>query len=456
MKSKNLIILAVVVALFAAYMLLFERHQLTSDEAANEAEKILQGFERDDVVGIVVESDAGRVRLEKVEEDWRLREPLDFPADSTAVDSALVALAGLTADRRLDAGEIELAEYGLDDPPAKVTLQMEDGSEIVLAIGDEMPLGAKRPVRLGDAGEIVVAQGYFMLDIELELDDWRSREVVDLAEDQIASIDIDTDTDHIRAVRLDDDWRLVSPLEDTADGEHLRNLVTDLGALRIQEFLEPGVDPGDLGLVAPEYEIMVVRSDGGEAFRLDLGATREGETGTEVACRRGDGEYFWALDRVRIRLSKAPVLWRAKKVMPFETWNAEKFRLVRGEESAELEQTDGVWHFVDEGGEADLTEVQQRLRKLSDLEATDYDLMAPMTSELGRAEVVLEAADGESEPETLSFTFYAPLEAGGRAMVRAAGRETIMGVDAAKVDEIFADIDALRPDPVEELTEDSQ
>jgi len=82
--------------------------------------------------------------------------------------------------------------------------------------------------------------------------------------------------------------------------------------------------------------------------------------------------------------------------------------------------------------------------------------MAPMTSELGRAEVVLEAADGESEPETLSFTFYAPLEAGGRAMVRAAGRETIMGVDAAKVDEIFADIDALRPDPVEELTEDSQ
>jgi len=41
-------------------------------------------------------------------------------------------------------------------------------------------------------------------------------------------------------------------------------------------------------------------------------------------------------------------------------------------------------------------------------------------------------------------------------MVCAAGRETIMGVDAAKVDEIFADIDALRPDPVEELTEDSQ
>jgi hypothetical protein len=257
-------------------------------------------------------------------------------------------------------------------------------------------------------------------------------------------------------VRIDDEWRLLSPLEDTADGEHLRNLVTDLGALRIEEFLEPGVDPGELGLVAPEYEIMVVPTDGGEAFRLDLGATREGDTGTEVACRRGDGEYFWAIDRVRTRLSKAPVLWRAKKVMAFETWNAEKIRLVSGEESAELEQTGGVWRFVADGGEADLTEVQQRLRKLSDLEATDYDLMAPMTSEVGRAEIVLEAEDEESEPETLSFTFFAPLQDGGRAMVRAAGRETIMGVEMENVDEIFADFDELRPDPVEESTEEPE
>jgi hypothetical protein len=142
--------------------------------------------------------------------------------------------------------------------------------------------------------------------------------------------------------------------------------------------------------------------------------------------------------------------------MPFETWNAEKIRLVRGEASAELEQTDGVWHFVSDGGEADLTEVQKRLRKLSDLEATDYDLMAPMTSEMGRAEVVLEAEDAESEPETLSFTFFAPLEEGGRAMVRAAGRETIMGVEVEQVDEILADFEALRPDPVEESTEEPE
>ena len=59
----------------------------------------------------------------------------------------------------------------------------------------------------------------------------------------------------------------------------------------------------------------------GEPIRLDLGATRDGEGGAEVACRLGDDEYFWAADRVRTRLAKAPVLWRSAAVWPFNTWD---------------------------------------------------------------------------------------------------------------------------------------
>ncbi len=396
------------------------------------------------------------MRLEKVGDDWRLREPIDFPADSAIVSSTLGSLADLDADRRLAAGEIDSAEYGLDAPRSEVTLTMDDGSQVSFVVGDEMPLGSKRAIRIDGADEVTIVSGWFMSDLEREVDDWRSREVTSVRSDQVASIDIESGADSIRAVRIDDEWQLLSPIEDLADRDHLEALVSDLGALRIEEFLDDEVDPGALGLDVPEYEITVVRSDGGEPLRLDLGATREGSGGTEVACRRGDGEYFWAPDRVRTRLSKAPVLWRSKKVADIDPWDVEGLRVSTGDDIGSAREGRLPWRFAGDGGEADQPRVSDRLTALSTLEATDYDLMAPMTAELGRAVVVLRAGVEDDEPEAITFTFFAPLSEGGRAMVRVSGRGTVMGVDPVTVKPILADFGDLRPaaeisdDPVSE------
>lgn len=452
MKTKNLVILAAVVILVGAYIFLFERHQPTSDEARRDAEKVLQGLETDDVKELLVIGPEGRVRLEKTDDDWWLREPFLYPADGPTVSSTLSTLAGLTADRRLPIDAVDVAEFGLEAPDSEVKLTLEDGSDIAFAVGGEMPLGSKRPVRLAGSDEIAIASGWFMNDLERDVDDWRSREVTDLSVDQVASIEIEAGTDTIRAVHVGDAWRLLSPVEDVGDRDHLEALVSDLGALRIEEFLDSDVDAGPLGLDAPEYSVMVVRADGGEPLRLDLGATREGAGGAEVACRRGDGDYFWAADRVRTRLSKAPVLWRSKKVADFETWSVGGLRLSTGDDSVELEKVDFKWRFAGAAGEADQPRVSDRLNALSDLEATDYDLMAPVTGEMGRAEIVLDPEGEEGEPKEITLVFFAPLSEGGKAMVRVTGRETLMGVDAEAVESIFADFDALRP--TAEIVED--
>lgn len=443
MKTRNLIILAAVVIAVLAYILLFERHRPTSEEATQAAEKVLQDFERDDVVGIVIDRGGDRVWLEKLDEQWRLREPIDFPADASLVSSTLGSIANLTADRRLSLQEVDAVEYGLEEPVAELTLRMADGGQRVVVVGDELPLGSKRALWVDGGAEIVIASGWFVSDLEREVDDWRSRDVIDFLEDDIASVDIESGDDSIRAVRLEDEWQLLRPLTDMADDDHLGSLISDLRSMRIEEFLDDDTDPRELGLDLPEYELTIIRSDGGEPLRLDLGVTREGDSGTEVACRRGDGEYFWASERVRARLSKAPVLWRSKKVMPFETWEAEEFRLETADASVELIQDGSIWRFPDES-EADLTKVQQRLRALSDLEATDYDLLAPVTREMGSVEVVLEAEEEDQQRPTLAFTFFAPLEEGGKAVVQVSGRDTVMGVEVAAVNEILDNLESLR------------
>ena len=165
-----------------------------------------------------------------------------------------------------------------------------------------------------------------------------------------------------------------------------------------------------------------------------------------MACRRGDGDYFWAQDRVRTRLSKAPVLWRSKKVA------AVRYLGRGGPPSADRrtqrsssKRSTFSGSFAGDGSESDQARVSDRVNALSNLEATDYDLMAPMTAEMGSAEIVLRADEEGGEPEELIFTFFAPLSEGGRAMVRVSGRETLMGVDAGAVESILADFGDLRP-----------
>ena len=388
------------------------------------------------------------VALEEVGDVWQLREPIQYPADASTVTSTLSSLAGLSADRVLPVDEVDPGEFGLDTPAAEVTLTLGDGSDISFVVGDAMPLGSKRPIQLAGGDTIEITPGWFMNDLERQVDDWRLREVTDVQKNEVASIEIDAGDDTIRAVHVGDTWQLLSPVEDVADRDHLEALVSDLRGLRIEEFLDNGVDPGELGLDAPEYSVMVVRSDGKEPLRIDFGTTREGDGGTDVACRRGDGDYFWARDSVRTRLSKAPVLWRSKKIADFDTWAVEGLQLATPEASVKLEKLEGQWRFAEDAGEADQARVSDRVTALSKLEATDYDLMAPMTDEFGTAEILFSSGEEGGGKEPIIFTFFAPLGEGGRAMVRVSGRDTLMGVDPAAVDSIFADFDDLRPTAV--------
>lgn len=449
MKTRNLVILAAIVLAVGAYIVLFERHRPSSEDARREADAVLPGLERDRVTGLRIERDGAALRLAKEGEAWRLVEPIAYPADEATVSSALGSLANLKAERRLEAAGLEPAAYGLDPPAATIHLSLDDGTELTLMVGDELPLGSTRALRRAGSDEIVIAPGWFLSDLERGIDDWRSREVVDLQADEIASITIEAGPDTIRALRTGEQWRLESPLEDLADRDHLQGLLSDLSALRIEEFLDAAASLDELGLTAPEYRLRIVPAGGGEPFRLELGATRERDGGTEVACRRGGGELFWAADRVRTRLSKAPVLWRSKKVWPFDSWEVEGLRLRSPSESLELEKVDFQWRIVGDGGEADQARVSDRLTALAGLEATDYDLMVGLSAEMGRAEVGLGAGEDGGEPETLSFTFFEPLSEGGRALVTVSGREGAMGVDAAAARRIVGGLAELRAAPPE-------
>ena len=439
MRSRNLIILAVVVVALGAFIFFVERHQPTTDEAVERADRVFPELDEDAIETVEIESSHGPIRLSLVEDEWRMVEPLDWAADPTAVRSLLGAISNLDTERTLSLGEVALSDYGLDDPVLGVVLVDANGVRFALAVGDATPLGSKRAVRRGTDDEIILSADAFVAALDREIDEWRSRDVIDLLEHDLESIEISTVEDRIRVEQINGRWQLIEPLVDLADRDQLQSLISELNTLRVGEFLSGDGDPSELGLDPPAFRVVLKPKGGETTTTLELSASEEG-AGT-VVCRRDGVDLFQVSDSIVTRLSKAPVLWRSDKVWPFSTWDAAKIELMGSAGEVVLDRVDGLWQF-DDGGEADSAEVRRRLNALADLEVREHDLILPPTQVMGSVIVVLE---DDQSAEGLTYTFFAPIEEGGHAAVTVSARANVMGVDAVTAETILGDLEKLQP-----------
>jgi hypothetical protein len=448
MRSRNLIILTLAVVALGAFIFFVERHQPTTEERVKRAHRVFPDLDGDAVVEVEIDRAGGPVRLLRTDQAWRLTEPVDSPAEASTVNALVGAIAALDVERTLSLDEIDLSDYGLDDPAFGVVLVDADGRRFSLAVGDPTPLGSNRAVRRGLDDVIVMTSGAFVAGLDREIDDWRSRDVVDLLEQNLASVEIVTAEDHIRAERKNGRWQLEQPLVDLADRSQMQSLVSELNTLRVSEFLPADADPAELGLDPPAFRVFLEPSDGSADLTLDLAAATD--DAATVACRRNGVDLFRVSAVIETRLAKAPVLWRSKEVWPFSSWDVATAEFAKDDEKVVVREDGGLWE-LDDGSAADSAEVRRRLDALADLVVREHDLMLPPTGVLGSVVLVL---DNDEGAEGLTYTFYAPMEEGGSAAVTVSTRGDVMGIDAVSAETILDDLDKLGAPVEEPPTED--
>jgi len=447
-SSRNLIILGALVLAVGAFIFFFEQHQPTTTEKVQRADRVFPAFDEDAIVGLELRTSRGPITLERIDGEWQLVDPMSYPADAGAVRSLIQSIVALDSERKLPLGEVGLADYGLDAPVLGLALIDDEGSRFELDVGTETPLGAKRAVRRDDDDEILLCSGAFVSSLDKGVDQWRSKDVVEAFESDLASIEVATSFDLIRAIRTGDHWQLEAPVADLADAEQMRSLVSELNALRISEFVADTDGNGDLGTDAWEYRVVLTPNDDGEAVTLELAAPAEDDA--TILCRRNGSELIRIREGIRTRLAKAPVLWRSPKVWPFSILDAGKLEIIGGVDSIILDQVDGLWQ-TSVGEEADSAGVRRRLTALADLEVREHDLLHPPTEVMGSVILVL---DNDEGAEGLTYTFYAPIEIGGHAAVTVSARSNVMGIDVAVAEMILGDLDQLCPARVDATSDD--
>ena len=438
MSTRKLLILTGVFFALLAFVVLWERHQPTSDEAAK-ARKRLVDLDPKEVSRLVLER-ADQAKVELVREDgrWTLAGPKGGAADAVTADGLAADLArlDLLGETRT---EFDPKAHGLASPRVRVTVTTTDGKARTILFGDPVP-GADATAAAAD-GRLGAVRFAPIAQLTKPYDEYRSRSLLDVPTAEIDRVTVVRGPNRVVAVRDGAGWRLEQPVADLASGPFVDQLLADLAGVRATEF--PTVAAADMpriGLSPPAAEVLLAKGKAVLA-RLAFGAAKADAAGKLYAAR--DGVVMVVDDRAQETLGKELSAFREGRLLPLDTWLVTRVVFESEALRAGAEKLDGAWRSA--GREVEGRVPEDLLERLGRAEVRRFvaakDLasigLAPVRRRsplpAGSVEVLLEKAKA---PVRIVFFSTPPLAAEQLVAARVDGRGDTLVVDASVWDDV--------------------
>jgi hypothetical protein len=323
-------ILALVALALGAFIWFYEIEGEEGRKSAEEAEKhLFADLEAEAIEWLAFETtDGASVRVERRDDRWRLVEPLDFPADTVAVDAMAGALADLAHEQAIESGQA-LEVYGLGPGARRVEFGTASGSH-ALRIGNKAPLGSNTYVARGADDAVFTVSTWRTNALSEELLDLRDRRVLAFDRNAVRSIEASWQGGRVVIERVGEGWRLREPLDGPADEERVDGLLSDLTYLRTDGFVDDALGDAEAGLDPPDYAVSLeLASDDPDAaprtLRFALGSPRS--DGRRLA--RGTHDTLYALASERIdEFPRELVEYRDRELARFVVSEASALELV--------------------------------------------------------------------------------------------------------------------------------
>ncbi|MEO8198724.1 MAG: DUF4340 domain-containing protein [Thermoanaerobaculia bacterium] len=458
MRPRTLVVLAVVVGALLALIYFAEDKVASTDERAAAAKRLVDA-KADEIVAIGIEWQGSRLRLERaavskpetskteeggarptaVEEPrpWRIVEPIDHLADDAAVARLVATLTGLEAVRDLDGAA--RADVGLEPPRGTVTWKTVAG-EGKLEIGGAVPATHDVVVAASGRHAPAVTADSFVADISRPAGEWRSRAVVTATRERIERLAISGPSTSAPVVlaRSGETLRLESPVADRVDRDLADRLLSDLAALRMENFLDPPYTPEmEKALAAPAGAFDLTISGEAAPLRIEVG----GETAAGKRVWRAGNQVFESASALAAVVGRAAGDWRSRNWTRFENWRIEKARIEEADGAFELVRSDGEW--LRDGKKIPFPVASDLLAALTSAKADSLvEGAAPATAATPpRLTVTISDADGNEEILTLP---PGADPAAAEVPARTAGRDVTLLLPRSLVTELERKIAAVR------------
>ncbi len=262
MNPKNTFLLVVLAAGLFCFIFFYERHR---DLTPPPPPKLLPGLDIATVTNIQIQLHGldEAIRVERTTNgNWQLTKPINYPAQSLAVENLLRALHDVTPQNHISAEELKGrrnvdADFGMQTPTATIVVT-QAGDDRTLNLGNFTAPGDQIYAHVvGVAGMDIIGTNLFEF-IPRKADDWRDTLFLSLPGHGV--FDRITITNGTKTFTLLNDetnslWRILP--HDRVNIARLALLFTQLASLRVEKFVsdKTNADFESYGLQPPDLEL---------------------------------------------------------------------------------------------------------------------------------------------------------------------------------------------------------
>ena len=346
-----------VVALgLGAYIFLFERHTLNTEERVQQAAKLFPDFDPAKVASVEIlrSNNVKFIRAERANDQWRLVQP-SYPAQSTAIDNWLSLFKSLDRRAYLSAQDLlaqsgGLTAFGLDSPQATVMIQ-QGTRKIHVLLGAKTPVGEKLYLQEVGADGAFVTDSALLDRLPQSATDWRDPTFVDFSA-------LKFDQLNVRAGQRDFEvkrgpgaalWRLSTPRSARADNALLQRLFQELQTARVSQFVSdaPGNDLESYGLQTPEVTLTFSQATN-SVLTVDFGKSPANQPALVFARRSNYPAIVVSVPKNLLALLRAPHTdFLDKHLIEFPIAAVERIEARAAETFILQKEIDGPWRIVE-------------------------------------------------------------------------------------------------------------
>ena len=306
-RYRVIIMGAVALALVATAWVVVQSQTGDTQVDPEEEELSFPEIEQDNITEVMIRrpDDDADIRLVRDGESWRVTEPVDAPAATSAVNTLLEKLSGLELAGRA-ASRAELHE--------RLEVAESNGIHVIAKNGGEtlidMWVGAFQSgntmVRIEGDDNVLMARGSIKFAFNKPVRDWRDRAILELTAADVNDLRFanENGTFHVHKASADEGGEWAQVIDEPAEGEEpaepieeftasrVTSLVTGIARLRAADFAGPEIDEGAAGLGEGAARAVIVSGAGEEQERVGITIGNEVDAGQRYLRIDGDETIY--------------------------------------------------------------------------------------------------------------------------------------------------------------------
>jgi hypothetical protein len=345
MKLRNTIILFVLFASLALYVYLVEVKKHAKDEEFKKSSKKIFTLAKDSIEVLKFRNQNGFFHLQKVQEEWKIIEPLATEADNSTVTSMLLSLINADKDKEFNIKADEISSYGLDSRALFVQVKSNSGEEDSLKMGDKTPVGSFVFSNKNDSVVFTLNQSV-KTAFDKKFFDIRDKKLLHFQRDDVRKVVIKTPREDFEFEKSSlSDWTFAN-INRPADNGKISGLLSKLQNNQIQAFVdEEGKQLKKYGLSTPKYQVELLLGPEKGQKRFFMSGKIDGKYYARDEARKP----IFEIDTTIVKdVDRKRDDFRDKDIVDFDRNQVTRVRVVMGDTSFTcIKDTAGNW-FMDD------------------------------------------------------------------------------------------------------------